>query len=340
MKRAQHVLALALEALAALAALVALAAPGWCDTAQVRIGLQYGLTYLPVMVAESENLFAKHAEAQGVPGLQVALHRFSGSTAMNEALLSGSIDVGSYGLPGLLIAWEKTRGRQNVVGLTGLAAINYQLFTNRPEVKSLADFGDQDKIAVPAFNSPQAILLRAAAEQRFGPGQAKRADALMVSMAHPDATAALLSGKVISGYFATPPFSDFLARDPKLHVVLTSRQILNGVDASAAAVGGSKAFFDKNPKLARALFDGLDEAMKLIQSDPARAAAIYVKSEQVRYTAAEVEQFIRGETTRYDVAPHGVMIYARLMNRQGMLKTVPADWKDVFYPLAHDRDGS
>ncbi len=323
----------------ALAMLCLFAVPARAETAQVRIGLQYGLSYLPIMVAESEGLFAKHAKALGLPALEVSLHRFSGSTAMNEALLSGSIDLGAFGLPGLLIAWEKTQGRQSIVGLAGLAAIDYKLFTNRPEVKSLADFGDQDKIAVPAFNSPQAILLRAAAAQRFGPGEAKRADALMVSLPHPDATVALLGGKAVTGYFATPPFSEFLARDPKVHVVLTSREILGGVDATAAAVGGSRAFLDKNPKVARALFDGLEEAMTLIGTDPARAAAVYVKSEQVRYTPEEVEQFIRAESTHYDVAPHGLLIYARLMSEQGMLKTVPAGWKDVFHPLAHDREG-
>ena len=321
----------------ALVALGAASARG--ETGQVRIGLQFGLTYLPIVVAESERLFDKHARQLGLPALEVSLHRFSGSTAMNEALLSNSIDMGAYGLPGLLIAWEKTRAHQQIKGLASLAAINYVLYTNRPDVKALEDFGDQDKIAVPASNSPQAILLRAAAEQRFGAGQYQRVDRLLVSLPHPDATSALLGGKAVTGYFATPPFSQFLARDSRVHAVLTSRDILAGVDAAAAALGGPQAFVDKNPKVARAILAGLEEAMALIGADPARAADIYVKSEQVRFTREEVEQFIRDGSTLYNVAPRGLMTYARFMAQQGMLKSLPGSWKDVFFPLVHDREG-
>src|SRR5690349_11090496 len=93
----------------ALACLALLAAPAGAETKQVRIGLQFGLAYLPIVVADGEKLFQRRAAEMGVADLAVSLHRFSGSAAMNEALLSNSIDLGSLGTPGLLIAWEKTR---------------------------------------------------------------------------------------------------------------------------------------------------------------------------------------------------------------------------------------
>src|SRR5450432_3546459 len=80
-----------------------LAAPARCETDEVRIGLQYGLIYLPIEIARSEGLIEKRAEQLGVAKLKISLQRFSGTPAMNEALLSNNIDLGALGLPGLLI---------------------------------------------------------------------------------------------------------------------------------------------------------------------------------------------------------------------------------------------
>ena len=62
------------------------AGPAQAETSKVRIGLQFGLTYLPIMVAHSERMIEKHAKAQGLPEVEVTLQRFSGTTAVNDAL--------------------------------------------------------------------------------------------------------------------------------------------------------------------------------------------------------------------------------------------------------------
>src|SRR3954470_24997803 len=118
-------------------------APALSETTKVRVGLQFGLSYLAIMVAESERLIEKQAKAQGLGEVEVVLQRFSGTTAVNDALLSNSIDFGALGMPGVLIAWEKTKGRQHVMGIAGLATITYFVYVNKPNLKSLADFTDQ-----------------------------------------------------------------------------------------------------------------------------------------------------------------------------------------------------
>ena len=70
-----------------------LIAPAAAEVTKMRIGLQYGLTYLPIVVGQSAGLFDKNAKALGLSGLDVELTRFSGSTAMNEALLSKSVEA-------------------------------------------------------------------------------------------------------------------------------------------------------------------------------------------------------------------------------------------------------
>jgi NitT/TauT family transport system substrate-binding protein len=318
--------------LALLGVLAVIAGSARCETDHVRIGLQYGFIYLPIEIARSEGFIEKRAEELGAGNIKVTLNRFSGTPAMNDALLSNNIDFGALGLPGLLIVWEKTRGRLAIKGLAGMPLNAFFLYTNKPAIKSLADFTVQDRIAVPAPNSGQGILLEMAAEKLFGPGQYARADKLMISLPHPDATTALLAGGTIAGYFSVPPYSQILARDSRVHLVTTSKEIFGGFEASGAGLAGSQHFVDANPLISHAVLMGLDDAMRFWKENPRRAAEIYLAAEPAKLS-------IDGSTIP-QVAPQGVMALATFMARTGMLKTPPQSWKDVFFPLIHDRDGS
>jgi NitT/TauT family transport system substrate-binding protein len=325
------------QALAGTATALALGGtlPARADVSSVKIGLQFGLVYLPVVVAHAEGFFARRAKEAGVD-LTVDLARFSGSTAMNEALLSNSIQLGTIGTVGALIIWEKTRGRQHIRSIANLSNTTYALFSNRPGVKSLADFKPGEKIALPALNSPQAIMLRLAAEKQLG--DRTKADPMIVNLPHPDATAALLAGQAIAGYFATPPFLQVVAKDPKITRVFTSMEMF-GVNPSGATLATSQGFVDDNPKVAKAMFDGIDDAMKLITTNPKRAAQVYLESEKVSLPAAEVEKILTDGSLDYDVAPKGIGFWAQAMTSQGVLKKPPATWQDAFFPYVGDRKG-
>jgi NitT/TauT family transport system substrate-binding protein len=322
-----------------LAAAAMAGGPARAETGEIRVGLQYGLIYLPIQIAADEGFVDKRARALGLAGMTLTVQRFSGSTAVNEALLSDSIDFGALGLPGLLIGWEKTQGKFAMKGLCGVGITAFVLDANKPKIKTLADFGPEDRIAVPASNSPQAILLRMAAEKLFGPGQYGRLDAMLVSLPHPDAAAALMAGSAISGYFATPPFSQTLAKSPKIHSILTSREILGGRDATGVALGGSQHFADANPKATEALYLGMADALNLIATNPRRAAEIYLKSEPQKLSNEEVQSQLKDGTTIYKLEPAGVMAFADFMQKSGMLKTKPGSWKDVFLSNVYEKGG-
>jgi NitT/TauT family transport system substrate-binding protein len=325
---------------AALAVLSCLGTLARGETDQVRLRLQYGFIYLPIEIARSEGFIEKRAQELGAGKITVTLRRFSGTPAMNDALLSGNIDFGALGLPGLLIVWEKTRGRLAIKGLASMPLNAFYLYTNRPAIKSLADFTDQDRIAVPAPNSGQGIMLEMAVEKLFGPGQYARADRLMVSLPHPDATTALLAGGTIAGYFSVPPYSQILARDGRVHLVVTSKEILGGFEASGAGLGGSQRFVDANPLVSRAVLMGLDDAIGMWKENPRRAAEIYLASEPAKLSVDDVIEILRDGSTVPQVAPQGMMALAGFMAKTGMLKTPPESWKEVFFPLVHDLDGN
>ncbi len=301
----------------------------------VTIAIQYGVGYLPVMIADRLGLFQKQAEAAGAP-IKVALTRMSGATAINDALISGSIDIGAYGLPGMLIAREKTVRNYAVRGLCSLSSLPYTLYTNVPGIHGVADIGPGERIAVTAPNTPQAELLRMAAEKVFG--DAHRLDAQMVSLPHPDATVELIGGRGATLYFATPPFSQVLDGNPKIHRVTTSKEIL-GEEITGAMLATTGRFVGR-PGIAAAVVAALTEANRIIAADPARAAALYRESEASKLTQAEVEAILRQMGSLYSVAPSGTMAMAAFMAKQGELKAPPARWQDAFYPPVSEGSGS
>ena len=95
-----------------------------------------------------------------------------------------------------------------VKAASGFNFLPLQLNTRNPNIKSIRDLTDKDKIALPAVKvSMQAIILQMAAAQAFGEANYTKLDGLTVSMAHPDAMAALLSGAgEINNHFTSPPF--------------------------------------------------------------------------------------------------------------------------------------
>src|SRR5262249_21147821 len=163
------------------------------DLRELRIAIQYGIAYLPLLVADHEGLFTRALEAAGLHGVRVEVRQVGSSTAINDALISGAIEMGVYGSTALLIAWDRTRSNLGIKGIGGISLTPYTLLANKPEIRTVADFGANDKIALTSTISPQATLLRMAAERAFGQGNHARLDSAMLSLAHPDALNALLA---------------------------------------------------------------------------------------------------------------------------------------------------
>ena len=93
-----------------------------------------------------------------------------------------------------------------------------------PNVRSIKDFTEKDKIALPAVKvSIQSVTLQMAAEKLFGEGNHNKLDALTVTLSHPDALVALLSGgSEITAHFTTPPYQYQELEKPGIHTVPVS----------------------------------------------------------------------------------------------------------------------
>ncbi|CAO3408662.1 ABC transporter substrate-binding protein [Azospirillum largimobile] len=315
--------------------------PARAEATEVRFARNLGLGYLPLYVMQDKGLVEKQARAAGLGEVKASYTPLGNPTTITEATLSGNADFGAAGVPAFIIAWDKTKGNANLRGLAALNAQPAYLNTNRAEVKSLKDFTAKDRIVVPSVRaSYQAIVLQIAAEQAFGPGQHAKLDAQTVSLAHPDGTAALLSGKTeITAHFTSPPFQDQQLRDPKIHKVLSSYDVLGG-PASFSALWTSAAFHDANPKLTKAVLAALEESVALIKADPQEAARAYIRIENSKLGVEEVAAMIAHPEISYDLAPRGIGIFTDFMARIGSIRNRPADWRDLFFADIHNRAGS
>ena len=254
--------------------LLLIALPAFAETSEIRCAQQYGTSYLALMLMQDQKLIEKHARQAGLGEMKVTWAKLGGPGAMNDALLSGGLDFGTGGVPSLVTLWAKTQGE--VRGVGALNDMPNELITSNPKVKTVKDFGPGDKIAVTTVKiSTQALLLEMAAAQAFGEKEYEKLDSLTVSMPHPDAAAALLSGSGgITAHFASPPFLYQELAKPGLHSVISSYEILGG-PATFNVVWSRKRFHDENPKAYQAFVAAFQEATDLINKDKRAAAEAY-----------------------------------------------------------------
>jgi NitT/TauT family transport system substrate-binding protein len=330
------------RAIAAAVAALALLAPAAAQTPEIRLTKQYSMGYLQLNVIEHEKLIEKHAKALGIPDVKVSWMTFNGPAAVNDALLSGTIDIASGGVPGLLVLWAKTKGTpQEVRGIAALSSQPFLLNSRNPEVKTIKDFTANDRIAVPAVKvSVQAITLQMAAAKAFGEKEFAKLDTQTVSLSPPDATIALLGGKSeITAAFSVPPFQYQQIESPAIHTVLNSFDVMGGSHSFTVAWTSAK-FRDGNPVLYKALIAALREATDIVNKDKAAAGALWIEDSKSKLSPDMVGKIVAGPQVHWTLTPENTMKYADFMAAVGTLKVKAASWKDYFFPEIYDLNGS
>lgn len=309
---------------------------------QIRIAEQFGVVYLLLNVAQEQKLIEKHAKAEGIDA-KVEWVKLSGGSAVNDALLSGNIEIAGAGVGPLLTIWDRTKGRQNVKGVASLGNFPYYLVSNNPKVKTIADFGEKDRIAVPAVGvSVQSRVLQLASAKLWGDKDYDRLDKISVAVPHPDAAAAIIKGGTeISGHFGNPPFQDQeLAANPQAHVVLSSYEVLGG-PSSATVLYATEKFRSENPKTYKAFVDALNEAAAFITANPEQAADIYVKvSGDTKVDRALLLKIIKNPEVQFKTTPQNTYGLAEFIHRVGAIKNKPASVKDYFFDDPQNASGS
>lgn len=316
-------------------------AQGKTEVGEIVLAPQFGLAYLPLHVMKNQKLVEAQLAKNGLPNTKVSWGQTTGGASANEALLSGNMHVVSGGVGPLLTIWDKTKGNADVRGIGCFDATALYLNTINPAVKTLKDFTDKDRIAMPAVKiSIQAVTLQIACEKEFGPGQQNKLDHLTVSMSHPDATAAMLSGRSeITGHFTSPPFQFQQLEDARVRRVVSSFEALDGPATFNSAFTTSK-FRNENPRSYKAVFDALMQAHDFIQKNRSDSIKIYIEEEKSKLAPAFIEKMMASPDLKHTIVPLNTMKYATFMHKVGSLKNKAESWKDYYFPDVHGVKGS
>jgi NitT/TauT family transport system substrate-binding protein len=271
---------------------------------QLRIAEQFGIVYLLLNVAQDQGLIEKQGKAQGID-IKVEFVKLSGGAAVNEASLGN---------------------------------FPYYLTSINPAVKTIADFSDKDRIALPAVGvSVQSRILQLASARQWGDAQYNKLDKLQVAVPHPEATAAIVKGGTeITAHFGNPPFQEQgLAGNPNAHIVLSSYQVLGG-PASATVLYATEKYRRDNPKTYKAFVDALAEAAKLVKADPEKAADIFIRTNKSGIDRALLLKIIKNPEVEFKLAPQNTFALAEFMHRVGAIKNKPTRALDYFFDDAQN----
>jgi NitT/TauT family transport system substrate-binding protein len=312
------------------------------ESSDLRMATQFGIGAMPMIIMQKNQVLERHLAAAGLPAVNVTWRQFPGGNPMNEGLLSGSLDIVSGGTTVFVTLWAKAKGTPSAVRSIGaVSALPLWFMTKNPNVKSLQDLGDNDRIAVTTVKvAVHAILLQMAAEKIWGPANANRLDRLTVGIPHGDAVTALASSAhEINNHFSAPPFQYVEAKAPGVRKITTAQEIL-GAPASYMVAYATEKFRQENPKKYAAFVAALREVMEYINADPRAATKDYLDASKEPITLDEAVQMVTDPDAKFTLQPASVQTFADFMFRQGLIKVQPSSWKDLFFPEIQTGSGS
>jgi NitT/TauT family transport system substrate-binding protein len=302
---------------------------------------QRGLLYLPVDLMVHAGVLQKEADKLGLGKVEATATNLSGPGPVIDAIITGSADYGTAALPSLLTLWTKTKGTPQEVKAVGTMSNGAMtLYTTNPNVKTIADFTENDRIAVPTVGiSFNAMMLQMAAEKLWN--DPHRLDKLTVGLGHPDAVAAMSAGfgkSTVTAHIAVQPFTARGLKIPGAHIIADSREVFGG-QLTQITLLASKSTRDKNPKLFQAVSNALEESIKVANADKRAAAVLWKQAQKATESVDELVELLSDPGFEFTSQPKRIATFAAFLNRTNRLKDKLGSWKELFWETAHNQQG-
>jgi NitT/TauT family transport system substrate-binding protein len=301
-----------------------------------------GVGFLPLLMMREHGLIEQQAAEAGLTDLRVEWLDLGGPSVMNDALISGSVDFIIAGPPGFITLWDRTRESIDVRGVAAVSALPMYLNAREPRIQSIDDITGSDKIAVTAIKvSIPAIIMQMYAADRYGPQDATRFDRYTVSMTHPDGVISMLAASSdIAAHYTSPPFHQRERRDPNVRTIMNSYDVMGGA-TTFTMMSTTARYRESNPDAYAAVLAALGEAMRMIEADRAAAADILIASRgDAGLSREELAELLADPDIQFTTTPSNTMRYADFMHSIGSIETLPASWRDLFFPEIHAAAGS
>ncbi|MES1247187.1 MAG: ABC transporter substrate-binding protein [Actinomycetota bacterium] len=298
----------------------AIPAPG-----KVTIAYQPGIGYAPLIVLKQQKALEKQ-----FPNTSFNWQVLGSGAAITNGMISGDIQIGAGGVGPLIVGWAQGVDAKIVAPLSWG---DLWLMAKDPAIKTIADLKGK-KIAMPGPTSIQAVVLRRMAQLRLGDAHALDSD--IVSMDHPIAMQALLSGQIDAHLTAAP--YQLQEKVHGAHIVARSYQYFGGHSFVDAWM--SQKLYDQYPEFAKAFYNDVAGAIALINKNPLQVSKLLSQDSDGNPTWRQYKQWLAASGLKFTTQPDGLMRFASFMNRIGMVSKVPSSWKDLVLPPVYGTKGS
>lgn len=297
------------------------------DWGEVRLGYQFGTSYLPVEVMVEQKLIEKRLN------VKVTKQQLGGGGALTEAVLSGSTDVVFMGLGPFFVGWGKGIDWKIAAAMQDMPI---GLNSAKPGATSLKDIGPEDRIAVPGVNSIQHVMLAMEAQKQLG--DARALDQRLVAMPHPDGERALLAGSEVTFHYTAPPFLQRERQQPGVAKIVDSYETMGQPHTFNVMVVPGR-FKNEHPEVYKALVEAYEEATEWIKANPGEAADLMNRLGD-KTARDELIAQITDKDVVWTTEPHGLVKFASFMKEAGFLEKAPSDWKEVTWENLHGLNGN
>ncbi|MCR4585541.1 MAG: ABC transporter substrate-binding protein [Lachnospiraceae bacterium] len=291
------------------------------ETKTLSLAYQYGLAYAPAVIAEHEGYIEEAYRKATGNEVTVTWNQMSSGADINTGIAAGELDGGFMGVAPAITGVTKGVGYRIFSNLSGQ---RHGMMTNDAGVNSLKDLAGTDKqIALVNIGSIQHIILgKALVENGL---DAHALDANIVAMKHPDGMSSLESG-IVSCHLTSSPYIFKEEENGELHE-LTEVSAAWTVDDSFIVGVASEKLHDTDPELYKALCEGIQRGIDLINSDPAKAAAITAEPDG-NTVEEEIALYGKGSYHSYTSNLYELAVF---MGENGFVDNAPASYRDIVF---------
>ena len=169
-------------------------------------------------------------------------------------------------------------------------------------------------------------MLQMAAAAAFGPENYAKLDPLTISLSHPDATAAFISGTAgVNAHFSSSPFYEQEIKVPGRAPDHDQLRYPRRPGDRAGRCLRARKFRDANPKVYQRLLRWPGEAIDIINKDKPAAARLYLEMSKDKLSTRGRRSLamIADKDYAYTLRPAKVLATATFMAKVGAIKQAP-----------------
>ena len=271
---------------------------------------QKSVAYAPVIVMAEKNMIANYYDKDLDLDCQVEK---DGNT-IKEGVSSGSIDVGTVGLPPAAVGILS--GSKYKI-FTGISAQPYSIVTNQKDINSLKDLKEKNiQVGVLSTNSQGHILLGLAAKAELG--DAHVFDNVLNPVDNASGFDGIKSGSIKAHVVISPYNFKELALEGT-HEIPVSEDVWSPGDTSIVGIA-STDLYENNKELYDAVCKALEEAMTYVKENPEETAELMKEKLELDDSVEDIMKWMTDSRSDYSTELKGVGNFVQFMQDEGFFE--------------------